>query len=427
MALILFSAMTVASLTIQNFSSQYLIEHAFWTHVLDEVSADHARRLRTEGPASLPSKGKFRSWYIEYGAESTNIPASLSALDPGHYSTEGSFGIFKPIPSEDGSGSHHVVVVGTPSGRLITAVDIGELENDQNFFTLLSLAWFLVSLLILGSVIFWLQTNLVHPIQHLAARLHSIDPSKEGERCPTSYKQKELLIIAQASNTHLERVEQFIKRERSLLDQASHEFRTPIAVIAGAVELLKQNALPEPSLPALGRIENAVADLSETMVALLYLAREPDRSGEAEDVTVLHKLLPRLVHDHEHLLSGKDVELRIGHVEDTYLIVPEAMLRIALSNLIRNATESTHVGLIEVSLENGVFSVIDSGTGFDPIEATRRFRESMRSTAPSRGQGLGLFLITRICERFDWTLAIESNSSGGTRARLDLSSSVIPL
>jgi len=426
-ALLLFSVLTVASLTIQNFSSQYLIEHAFWTHVLDEVSADHARRLRAEGPASLPREGKFRSWYVEQGGESAGVPASLAILEPGHYSTEGSFGIFRPLPGGEGSGSHHVVVVGTPSGRLITAVDIGDLENDQNFFTLMSLAWFLASLLIIVSVIFWLQTNLVHPIQDLAARLQSIDPSKEGERCPTSYRQKELLIIAQASNNHLERVEQFIKRERSLLDQASHEFRTPIAVIAGAVELLKQNALPEPSLPALGRIENAVADLSETMEALLYLAREPDRSGEAEDVSVLHTLLPRLVRDHEHLLAGKAVEMRLGHVDDAYLIAPEAMLRIALSNLIRNASESTDVGLIEVSLAQGVFSVVDSGAGFDPVEATRRFRENMRSTAPSRGQGLGLFLITRICERFGWKLTIESTGSGGTCARLDLSSSVIPL
>ena len=106
-------------------------------------------------------------------------------------------------------------------------------------------------------------------------------------------------MIAQASNAHLERVEQFIERERSLLDQASHEFRTPIAVISGAVDVLKQASLPAAAMPALGRIEHAAHDLSETMVALLYLARET--TVEAMDVTVLHELLPRLMCDHQHL------------------------------------------------------------------------------------------------------------------------------
>lgn len=427
MSLFVFGIMMVASLAIQNFSSQYLIEHEFWAHLLDEVSADHANRLRKEGPIGLPIGGKFRSWYIENGVGGYGMPESLLELEPGYYSTEGGFRNFTSNASVAGSGSFHAIVVDAPPGRLITVVDIEELENDQNLVSLLSLAWLFISVVLIGGVIFWLQANLVRPVRDLAARMQSIDPSSVGERLPTTYKQEEVLIIAQASNIHLARVEQFIERERSLLDQASHEFRTPIAVIAGAVDLLKQNTLPPSSQPALSRIEHAVADLSETMVALLYLAREPDRGGEAEDVTVLHELLPRLVRDHEHLLAGKTAVLQIGDIEPTYLTAPDAMVRIAVSNLIRNAVESTETGSIDVSLTNGVVSVIDSGSGFNPVEAARRYRESLRMAAPTRGQGLGLFLISRICERFGWKLVIDSTSNGGTSARLDLASSVIPL
>jgi len=68
---------------------------------------------------------------------------------------------------------------------------------------------------------------------------------------------------------------------------------------------------------------------------------------------------------------------------------------------------------------------IDSGSGFDPVEVARRYRESLRAAAPIRGQGLGLFLISRICDRFGWKFSIENLPFSGTRARLDLSASLL--
>ena len=82
---------------------------------------------------------------------------------------------------------------------------------------------------------------------------------------------------------------------------------------------------------------------------------------------------------------------------------------------------------MEVTLSHGVIAVVDSGSGFNPVEAARRYRDSLRHAAPTRGQGLGLFLIGRICERFGWRLAIDAGTVAGTRAHLDVSASVIPL
>jgi hypothetical protein len=44
---------------------------------------------------------------------------------------------------------------------------------------------------------------------------------------------------------------------------------------------------------------------------------------------------------------------------------------------------------------------------------------------PIPGQGLGMFLISRICERFGWHLSIETLNSNGTRARLDVTASLL--
>lgn len=424
-ALIAFGLVMLAALTVQSFSSQHLIEHQYWNDLLRSISEDHAERVHADSGALLPEHGLVRSWLVTENGDNSSVPAHLVDLPDGHYSTEDGFGNFISHSTFQDQDSFHARVVSLPQGRLITLIDIETLENQQNRYALIGAAWAGLLALLIGGMIIWLHINLVRPVQDLADRMRSIDPRDTGARLPTHYKRDEIQVIAQASNAHLERVEQFIERERGLLSQASHEFRTPIAVIAGAVDLLRQNALPDTSQPALGRIESAVADLSETMVALLYLAREPDSNPEPADVAILHELLPRMARDHEHLLLNTSAELRIGHLEPTLIEAPTAMVRIAVGNLIRNAIENTEAGCVEIALGNGIISVTDSGSGFDPVDAARRYRDSLRRAAPVRGQGLGLFLIGRICDRFGWKLSIESDGVAGTRARLDVSNSVI--
>jgi signal transduction histidine kinase len=420
-AMIVFGLVMVAALTVQAFSSQRLLEHKIWRDLLDYASADHAQRVRDGAVATLPTTGIVRSWYVEDGRVTPQAPDYLARLPPGYYSSEGTYESF------DTHDSFHARVIDLPPGRLITRIDIGELEDQQNRDSIFSGVWAFALIALIVTVIAWLHANLVRPIRDLASRMQSIDPGARGARLPTTYPREEIQVIARASNAHLERVERFIERERSLLDQASHEFRTPIAVIAGAVDVLRQQQLPDSSTPALNRIAHAVEDLSETMVALLYLAREANAGDEPVDVTALHDLLPRLLEDHAHLLRDKTAQLRIAELEPTFIAAPEAMVRIAVSNLIRNAIENTDIGFVELSLKDGIIAVADSGSGFNPVEAARRYRESLRESAPIRGQGLGLFLIGRICDRFGWKLAIEPVAIGGTRARLDVTASVIVL
>lgn len=409
----------IVSLAFQGFSSQRLIEHPYWVDLLRDVSADHRARLEAGQGDSLPTTGVIRSWHVS-GDDDPRVPAHLRNLPPGLYSTEDGWGAFTSSPAFSGLDSFHALIVALPQGRLISVVDIEAIEAQQNRDSLYSGLWVVVLFVFIVGVIAWLHANLVRPVRDLADRMRAIDPGQPGQRLPADYKREEVQIIAQASNAHLERVEQLIAREKSLLDQASHEFRTPIAVIAGAVDVLKQGGLPASTVPAFQRIEHAVADLSETMVALLYLAREPQAGDRVTDVTVLHELLPRLVADHEHLLHGTPARLRIAALEDTFVEAPDSMVRIAVGNLIRNAAENTAAGEVVVTLRDGVLSVVDSGSGFDPAEAARRYRDALRSASPVRGQGLGLYLIARMCERFGWRLAIEAAAEGGTRASLDL-------
>ncbi|WP_345777790.1 HAMP domain-containing sensor histidine kinase [Lysobacter sp. ISL-52] len=417
---IVFGLVMLVALSIQAYNSQLLLEHKNWADILRSLSADYAGRVRRGRDVALPTSGLVKAWYVEDRRAGASAPDYLIDLPPGYYSTEGD------ELDIDTDMRFHALIEDLPPGRLITLVDITALEEQQNHDAIVSGVWALALLVLIAGSIAWLHANLVRPVRDLAGRMRSMDPGAVGQRLPTTYRHEELQIIAQASNAHLERVERFIERERSLLDQASHEFRTPIAVISGALDVLKQIGLSDASRPALTRIEHAVENLSETMVALLYLAREPDPDADAVEFTALHELLPRLMQDHEHLLRGKAAQLRLGDLDPAVVAAPEAMVRIAVSNLVRNAIENTTAGYVEIALSDGVVSVADSGSGFDPVEAARRYRDSLRHAAPIRGQGLGMFLIGRICDRFGWKLVIET-TSGGTRAELDLGASVVVL
>jgi signal transduction histidine kinase len=275
----------------------------------------------------------------------------------------------------------------------------------------------LSGVMLIGSLL-WLYRSMRGPIRSLAQRMDELDPEQPAQRVAADFALSELHDIAVVVNRHLERVERFIERERSLLDQASHEFRTPIAVIAGAVDVIRLHPLPAAANAPLERIQSATESLTEIMAALLYLSREPD-SGAPPETTRLDALVAMLVRDHQHLLDGKRARFVIEDLRPHQIRCPEAIGRIVVGNLLRNAAENSYQGDITIRLTDCHLSIQDSGNGYDVVAAAKRYTQALRdSTKQGGGQGLGLFLTRRVCERFGWTLKISSSPTHGTLAEL---------
>lgn len=437
--LLMFGAMLALALLVQGKLSQGLVEHPIWHHLLESGTRSVLQSSRPDLSDTLPTQGTVKGWLLPSGATAApGMPAFFAALAPGYY-TEGqieqiadpsTFAVAVSIltprkapfasagDAADRARSYTVMVTAVPQGRLIMSIDLTELEDEQNRSVQLSVLFMLFNLLMIGAVIWWLQLSLTRPVQDLARRMRELDPLKPSQRLPVRYRKSELNVIAQEANAHLERVELAVERERSLLDQASHEFRTPLAIISGAADVLHQQALPERAQRPLHRIDEAVENLTQIMEALLYLSREPSLE-ERRQVTLLHALVPDLVRDHAYLLSGKPVCYVLDALEPTTLMAPESMVRIAAGNLLRNAAEHTHEGEIHVSITGATLCIRDTGCGFDTAQSAHRFTESLKqSRKRAGGAGMGLFLTQRICERFGWRLVLESSVSVGTSAIL---------
>jgi signal transduction histidine kinase len=437
--LMMFAVMLSLALLVHGKLSQGLIEHPLWQQVLESATRSVLLSSKTDLGDTLPHNGAVKGWLLTgSGTVPTDMPAFFARLKPGYYREseidtlgssspmDGPLSILMPRwgPFADAPGdttrarSYSVLVTLVEQGRLVMAIDMTELEDEQNGSIQLSVLFLVFSLVIIGMIIWWLHLILARPVNDLARRMRELDPLQPSQRLPTTYRQSELRTIAQEANAHLERVELAVERERSLLDQASHEFRTPLAIISGAADVLHMQQLPERAQRPLGRIDEAIATLTEIMEALLYLSREPSLE-ERKQVTVLRGLLPDLVNDHEYLLTGRPVQFELDVIEPITLQAPESMVRIAVGNLLRNAAEHTHEGEIRVSLQNGKLCIRDSGPGFDATQVAQRFTESLKQPGKrAEGSGLGLFLTQRICERFGWRLTLESSHAMGTSATI---------
>jgi signal transduction histidine kinase len=92
-----------------------------------------------------------------------------------------------------------------------------------------------------------------------------------------------------------------------------------------------------------------------------------------------------------------------------------------IGNLLRNALTFTEAGEVRVRLESGAVQVQDTGQGLQTSEIRQLFRPYVRG-GDSKGAGLGLSLVQRLCERQGWQVTLANRPGGGTVARLTFSS-----
>jgi len=185
--------------------------------------------------------------------------------------------------------------------------------------------------------------------------------------------------------------------------------RTPLTVIQGAVALLRrevEHGRSTLSHPVLARMEQALEDMSATVNACLWLAREDEPPSLLPEAPVGERLR-WLVDTHRPLLGNRPVEVTLHVHVDVLENFPLEGLRLVASNLIRNAFLYTLEGRVEIVLESHQLIVRDTGTGLPPSVA-----QALRESHP--GPGIGLHLTRSVCQRLAWQFHYNPNSPGST-------------
>jgi signal transduction histidine kinase len=262
----------------------------------------------------------------------------------------------------------------------------------------------------------------ISPIIWLANQVQQWDPKRpdatalNAENLPVDV-QGETLVLASSLHEFASRIDTFVQRERNFTRDASHELRTPMTVIrmAGDV-LLADDQMTPYATRTVRRIQSAVGEMESLVQAFLIMAREGDVGLPDEDF-VVNEVIQDEVEKARALVAHKPVELKLDEQAAFGLHAPPRVFAVMFGNLLRNACHYTDAGSVTVRVQPGKVSIEDTGVGMTPEELARVFEAFFRGGQQRvGGHGIGLNIVQRLSERFNWPVKIESEAGNGTRA-----------
>lgn len=380
-------------------AGQRLIDETLNAEMQDYLSR------RSRNPHSLPPAAATLLGFVDpAGTGEPAPPAAIAALKPGLHE----------IRLDE---VFHRVAVAEHGGKRYFLLYNETLFREKQASLIIYLAVFVVLMtLFSGGLALWLAERVIEPVKELARRVHAVRPDSHTGKLSEDFPHDEVGELAQAFEQSLNRLADFIDRERAFTADVSHELRTPIAVIRGAAEvLLADETRPEKDRQRLERIERGAADMADLSTALLAMARE--RDDERRAPVDLAALVEESMDKHQHLLGNRPVEISL-QIEARPKIAADAnLLAIVINNLLRNSFTYTEKGSIRIRLDEHGLEVADTGLGI-PREALDKVFQRHYKGSHSKGAGIGLSLVKKICDRYGWSIRLESEEGKGTRALL---------
>lgn len=303
------------------------------------------------------------------------------------------------------------------NGTFFLAKDITLFESREATFhqILLGLG---IGVILLGIILSRVTgKRLVAPLQQLTTRIGQTAPAPQMNRLSVDYKDSELRAIAQSFNLFLGELEMYVKREQSLMGLASHELRTPIAVIAGALDVIeRRGGMDGPDKAPLLRMRRATYEMAANIEVILMLTRKKTAVEKRASID-LNALLEEIHADLSRNIE--DIDKRLDAVITGTPAIKEdpALVKMLLRNLLQNALQHT-AGKVTVHITDQCIDISDEGQGLP--EAYMRYLSDPHADAGEllSLSGFGLFIVTLICERLAWPIQVVPSQTAGTRIRI---------
>jgi signal transduction histidine kinase len=255
---------------------------------------------------------------------------------------------------------------------------------------------------------FWLSSRVLRPVTELAERLRAFRRIGKAEPLAPHFADDEVGELARSLDDYAAKLTEIVARDREFNSDVSHELRTPLAVIASTTELLQGAPdLSDKLRERLKRIERASRQATELIEALLLLSRAERRGPTRGETTDVAKVAADVIESQRPQMSGKPIEIELIAAQTVTVNAPASVLSVALTNLIGNAIKYTMQGKVTVRVIDGRIDVADTGPGIKPEDAEKLFQRGIRGEgAAGGGAGLGLAIVRRLCELYEWDVSL---------------------
>ena len=286
---------------------------------------------------------------------------------------------------------------------------------------------------------YFLARKSLAPVVAMGTRAARIGAANLGERLPVSNERSELGRLAQIFNELLARLDLSFEQQRRFMADASHELRTPVAIVCGESEVALSQTLrsAEEYRESLAILHDEGRRLTRIVEDLFLLARA-DAGQYRPSFTpfYLDETVGECVRAVRSLATQHGLALHYRHTEDELLIRgDEGLIRRMILNLLDNAIKYTPSGgQVRVELEsadsNYSISITDTGTGISPESQPHIFERFYRADktrsrngeTDGSGAGLGLAIALWVAEMHGGRIALARSDKNGTAFNVALPS-----
>ncbi|MCJ7436670.1 MAG: HAMP domain-containing histidine kinase [Acidimicrobiia bacterium] len=273
-----------------------------------------------------------------------------------------------------------------------------------------------VLIALLAGLTWWLTGRALRPVEAIRAEAAAITGSTIHRRVPEPNTDDEVGRLARTMNSMLDRLEATSLRQRRFVSDASHELRSPIAVIRAQLEvaLRRGDGTDWPTIAQRVLVEDA--RLEQAVGELLELARTEERVDATPVVVDLDEVVLEET-ARERRVPVDTSRVLAGRVHGT-----SAQLARVVANLLDNACRhaKTHVAVALGRQEHDVvLTVDDDGPGISVADRERVFERFTRldegRSRDAGGVGLGLAMVQAIVERHGGSVSVDDAPLGGAR------------
>ncbi len=307
----------------------------------------------------------------------------------------------------DGKRNGIAINAGDKYFFIVSAIDKNGLQR-QHF-----LQWFLLWILLLGILLtafvsYLFVQSLFRPLMSLSAQMQKTTELNLTDRLNEGKHRDELHQIAKSFNAMLERLNQSFESQKNFVHHASHELRTPLATMLSQTELALGKNLSE------NEYRTLLSSLREDQIAMIDLTNSLLLLSQYERINVtnqwplvrIDELLMETIGSARRMLNGIEIDLDFINIpddeKDLMLHGNEALLKVAFSNLIKNAWQYSVNKKVMLSIDasNKYIHVLVDNYGqhlsASEIEKLKVpfFRGS--NAVAVKGFGLGLSIVHRI-------------------------------
>jgi heavy metal sensor kinase len=291
--------------------------------------------------------------------------------------------------------------------RLIVGKDLAIVNQPLAELASAYLLTLPLALIAVGAGGWWIAHRAATPLKAITRQAEKICVSDLNQRLAAPVSQDEIGHLTVVLNEMFDRLQRSFEQVTRFTSDASHELKTPVALMRAQLETtLGSGKITSSQRELVSNLIEQCSQLSQVVDGLLFLSRADDRRLAIEQNPVdLAALVYELREDTEILAGQAGLTLQFQLPAHLVVVGDARLLRRAVMNLIDNAIKYNHAaGIVVVAAwrdkENAVMMVRNTGPSISPAARERLFERFYRSDSSHNkeksGQGLGLSIAREI-------------------------------